>query len=305
MTTKAYLVSWIGKGNIIWTPLKEQAGGGFGIDSAIAGPLRHALDIASNNSPTANAIQGILDPTMSKLGAIQSSINLASGLLVFTTGLQIFTLTQTMRIMHTVKEIDRKVSLIEGKFELHFMDRSLDFFLHSHENTTGLISPVASGLEEDCYNALQVLLDNPDLKIPAYLQLKLTSQAKSIELWNQMLYSVIHDGSLPRISDDRLAKWVKETELAAKSLPTGGYTSQESILEQCKKLVEPENAKSSWFSGENKKPLVVQALSGKNIDRLYPVTLLVRELQAARDLSEALEDKMSNTDEKLLLLKVS
>lgn len=306
MTTKAYLVSWLGKGNIVWTPLQETAKGSFSLDMAADGPVRHALDIAANHSELAASIQKFADPTLAGINAIQSTVNLTVNLAICTVGLQLATLTQTYRILQSVKEVDRKVSMISGKFELHFLERSIDFFLQSHQNANGLISPVAAALEEDCYNALQAIADNGDLRVPAYLRFKLTTQAKAIESWNQLLYSVIHDGSLPKVSNERLVKWVNETDPTTKSLPHGGYASQAEILAVWEDKIKSAKKESTWLKDifkSDDRPLLAKALAKDNFERSYPVILLAREIQNALSFAEALEEKIKINKDQPLLIK--
>lgn len=306
MTSKAYLVSWLGKGNIVWTPIDSNTSSGVNLFNQADGPIRHALDLASQDSELASHLQQIVDPSMAGLNAIQTTVNLAAGLSICTVGLQMATLTQTFRMMQTIREVDRKVGLIDGKFELHFLDRSLDFFLQSHQNAAGLFTPIAAALEEDCYNAMQTLVAHEDLKIPSYLRLKLLSQAQAIESWNQLQYSVIHDGSLPKVSENRIDKWVRETDLTTKSLPPGGYASQASILESCRKSIANATRSDNWLTKFNKsgqRTLLEKALSPDVFERVYPVLLLAREIQATLEYAEALEEKLLTDPTKRLLIR--
>ncbi len=309
MTAKAFLVSWLGKGNIVWTPLEETAKGAFSLGMAADGPMRHAIDLASNHPTIAANIQKFLDPTMAGISAIQSTVDLAANLAICTVGLQLATLTQTYRILQSVREVDRKISVISGKFELHFLDRSVDFFLQSHQNNAGLIAPVAAALEEDCYNALQAIVNNEDLRVPAYLSFKLTTQAQAIESWNQLLYSVIHNGSLPRVSTERLEKWVKETDPTTKSLPHGGYASQADILKIWEETIHLTKKDSNWLKEMFKsddRPLLAKAIAKEHFHRAYPVILLAREIQNALSFAEALEEKIKiNKDQPLLIKSAS
>lgn len=308
MTSKAYLVSWLGKGNIVWTPLEESGDGGYVVQTLAEVPMRHLVDVAASNPDIATSLFKVGDSGLTAVNAIQSTVNLTAGLSIIAVGLQLTTLTNTLRVLQKVREVDRKVSVINGKFEMHFLDRSLDFCLQAHQGVTGLIPPVMASLEEDCYNAMQAIVAMDDLQIPAYLRFKLTTQAQAIESWNQLMYSVLHNGACPQVSPERLARWVKQTNPTTKSLPPGGYASQAQILaawEEClDSSVKGSNLVEKIFKSDGR-PLLAKALSKGNFERAYPVILLAREIQNALSFSEALEEKIKGENFQPLLIKAA
>ena len=308
MTSKAYLVSWLGQGRIIWTPLEQTAAGGLTLPSILEGPVKAALDVAAKNAKVAADVQHLFDPTTFALNQIQTTVNIASNLAMLSVGLQLAGLTQGLRLLQQVKEVDRKIAVISGKFELHFLERSLDFFLDSHKNHVGLISQGSAALEEDCYNAVQALVDNHDLKVPAYLRFKMITQAQAIQAWNELVYSIVHDGSLPRISTERLERWVREADPTTKSLPPGGYAAQSEILAIWQTLIDSTQESSNWINRifkNDSRPLLARALSKSNFERAYPVILLAREIQNALSFAEALEEKLKLQKNTSILIKAS
>ncbi len=305
MTEKAYLVSWLGKGNITWTPLQESINGTFSLDPLATGPVKNLLNAAGQHSNAGAMLQQLFDPTMSKLNAIQSQVHLATQLTICTVGLQLATLVAVYKLTQKVTEINRKMEVIKGKLDLHFLERSLDFFLDTHENVTGANIAVCAALEADCYNALSALVSAPDLRIPAYLQYRLSAQAQTIESWNQFLYAVIHNGVINYASPERLEKWVKETDPTTKSLPHGGYASQSDVLMTWNLISKSKKKDGGIFSDffAEEKSVLAKAMSPENFDRCYPALLLAKEIQNLMSFSEALEDKLVKQEEHSMLVK--
>ncbi len=308
VTTKAYLVSWLGKGQIVWEPLEQATLSNYSLAQVAVSPARHALNVLAENSVSASTIQSLIDPVMSKLSDIESIVSITAGLSALSAGLSIANLVQSFRMTAQLADLDRKMAAISGKFDLHFLDQSLDFFLSNHAHSKGLIASVANALEADCYNALQALVGHKDLQIPAYLNLKITSQAKAIESWNRFQYSVLHNGALPVISQERIATWLKSGEGHQRLMPSGGYAPQELILQAVSHLQQVETKSMSKITSvfaSGGSTLMDRAISPENFARASSVVLLARELQAAQTLSESLEDKIVATPNKAMMVKAS
>jgi hypothetical protein len=302
MTTRAYLVSWLGKGNIIWTPLTETASGAFSIDPNFFGPARYALQVAAERSEIVQQVQKIFDPSMALLGNIRDVVTLSAGLSALSVGLQVANLTMTYRILGAVQRIDERVKEINGKFELHFLDRSLDFFMQCHEGSIGLVPAAAAALEEDCYNALQELMNNKSLRVPAYLRVKLESQAFAIEACNRLMYSILHNGALPIISEDRLDQWVMEVKSMTRNLPVGIYAPQEEVLKAWGRRLSSD---PKWSPDPKDDSLLAKSVDRKQFERTRPVVLLARELQMAQTYLGNLEDRLTALPTKALQIKAA
>jgi hypothetical protein len=300
MTSKAYLVSWLGKGNIVWTPL-EQASNGFSLSSALSGPLRSALDAGAGQTEALRLVQKILDPSMAMLNGIQTTVSVAAGFAVVGVGLQLAALAAVYRLSQKVERIDQKVKEIGGKFELHFLDRSIDHFLQWHQSATGLIPSAAIALEEDCYIALQELVGNKNLKLPSYLKLKIQSVAEAMDAYSRFLYATIHNGSLPVLADDRIRGWISEGRSIQKTAPVGGFVPQKLVLET---WIQQLAADPKW-KPENDGTLLTKSLERGAIERALPVSLLALQVTQALALSNSLEDQVQKAPERSLIVKVA
>ena len=300
MTSKAYLVSWLGKGNIVWTPL-EQTQGGLNLSSISTGPLRNILDAGAANSDALKSIQKMLDPSMALLNSVHTTVQVTAGLAAASVGLQIAVLVAVYRLSQKVERIDQKVKEIGGKFELHFLDRSLDHFLQWHQGVAGLVPSAAVALEEDCYIALQELFENRNLKIPAYLKLKLLSVAEALDAYSRFLYAVIHNVSIPVLGNDRIKAWIQEGKSIQRTAPVGGFISQNSVLtawmEQLK--VDPK------WKPEDDGTLLSKSLSRNIIDRTHPVSLLALHVTQALSLINSLEDQVQKSPELSMIVRVA
>lgn len=300
MTTKAYLVSWLGKGNIVWTPL--ELGG-----SALGFPPGTTTAAVLAAKAAGGMLQKIASGTT--LNAIQNVVTLSAGLSAVGAALSLGTLIQAALIYRKLGTIEDRLKQVQGKFELHFLDRSLDHFEAVHGSFAGLVPASAAALDEDLESALKALVDTKELRVPGYMKLRLYAASTATEQWNRMLYTIIHDGALPEVSDERLQKWVAETDIPDQlGLPRGGYTSQARILSEWGTLISSEGPKSKSLlehllgADDADQPPMSQAMSRKHFDRTRPVVEMLRELRVAGEQAAALEDKLLASDQKCLLL---
>lgn len=300
MTSKAYLVSWLGQGNIVWTPL-EQVSSGLSLSPTGMGPLRAALDAGAGNMETLRFVQRIMDPTIAALNGIQTTVTLAAGLAAVGVGLQLTTLAAIYRLSQRVERIDQKIKEIGGKFELHFLDRSIDQFLQWHQGATGLVPAAAAALEEDCYIALQEIVSNKNLKLPGYLKLKLLSVAEALDAYSRFLYAVIHNGSIPVLADDRIKAWIHEGKSIQKTAPVGGFIPQRRVVD----LWSAQLAADQKWKPENDGSLLSKSLDRGGIERALPVTLLALQVTQALALSNGLEDQVRQATDMTLVVKAS
>lgn len=300
MTTKAYLVSWLGKGNIIWTPLEQASNGGLSINPSWQTPLRGILDAGAAQSEVLRTAQRILDPSMAALSSIQSTVNLGIGLAVLGVGLQLVTLAGIYRVSKKLDRIDQQIKVIGGKFEVHFLDQSVDQFLAWHHGVAGLIPAAGVALEEDCHNALDELIANKNLRLPGYLKLKVASVVDAIDSYSRFLYAVIHNGSVPQISDDRIKTWILESRSIQKGSLFGGFIPQRRVLELWCQQLEDKKWKPELDDSRLSK-----ALDRNNIERTMPVVLLAMHLSQALALSSSVEEKVQTTPDLAMLVKTA
>lgn len=299
MTSKAYLVTWLGKGNITWTPL-ESATTGLTINPSWSGPLRSVLDTGAAHSDVLAVAQRVLDPSMAALSAIQSTVSVAAGLAAVGVGLQLTTLAAVYRVAKNLERVDQQLKVIGGKFELHFLDQSIENFLTWHQSNTGLIPAAAAALEEDCHNALDELVANKNLRLPGYLKLKLASLAEAIDAYSQFLYAVIHNGSVPHISEDRLREWLLDTRSVQKGSIVGGFVSQRRVLDLWTKQLEDKKWKPDLDESRLSK-----ALDRGAIERTHAVLLLAMQIAQAIALSAGVEDKLRSTSDLALVVRAA
>lgn len=300
MTSKAYIVSWLGQGNIVWTPL-EQTSSGLTLSSTLSGPLRAALNTGAGNSEALRFVQRIMDPSLAALNGIQTTVTVAASLAAVGVGLQLTALAAIYRLSQRVERIDQKIKEIGGKFELHFLDRSIDQFLQWHQNATGLVPAAAAALEEDCYIALQELVGNRNLKLPGYLKLKLMSVAETLDAYSRFLYSVIHNGSIPVLADDRIKSWISEGKSIQKTAPVGGFLPQRRVLD----LWSAQLVSEQKWKPENDGTLLSKSLDRGCIERALPVSLLALQVTQALALSNSLEDQLQQASNKTIVVKAS
>ena len=299
MTTKAYLVSWLGKGNIIWTPL-EQASSGFSVNPLWAGPLRSILDAGAAQSEVLRNAQRVLDPSLAVMSSIQGTVTVAAGLAAAGVGLQIATLAAVYRMSQRIERVDQKVKVLGGKFELHFLDQSIEHFLGWHQSAAGLIPAAGVALEEDCYNALDELVGSKNLKLPGFLKLKLSSVAEAIDAYSRFLYAVIHNGSVPVLPDDRIKKWISESRSIQKASLVGGYVPQRRVLELWMQQLDDKKWKPDTDDSR-----LSRALERGTIERTLPVVLLALQITQALALSASVEDKVQASPDLALLVKAA
>jgi hypothetical protein len=302
MTTKAYLVSWLGKGNINWTPL-EQVNNGYSIPTAFEGPLRASLDMAAQNSDKLSQVQKIIDPSLAQIGNIQNAVSITQNMVALTVGLQMGTLALTYKNYLMIKEVQRDVKEIKGKFELHFLDRSLDYFIENHKVSIGVIPSVLYALEKDIFIALQELVNNGKLSLPNYLEHKVTVMTHSLQSWNEVVYSTIHNGNIHKLSEGSIKEWIERTKNIANRSPDGGYVEQSLVLREWVHFLKNNKEEKSWFS--DNKSLMEKAISKDNFEICRSIVNLAREIQYTSELYHALSDKFEAQDEPFILLKAS
>lgn len=307
MTSKPYLVSWLGNGRIIWTPLKNEAAG-YVLDPSITGPARAGLDLLAKHSEHTKIVQSLLDPAMSKIGNLQNMVQLTTNLGMLTVGLQLAQMIQIQILTVKLNRIEKKINLINGKFDLHFLDRSIEYFENQIEGEIGVPACLADALREDGYRALDQMMKTSDLEIPAYLRIKLTMIAKSFEAWTEFLYAVLHGGAVPRMDGEGIKKMITEKHWPIKDLPTGHYVTQGQILEAWSHhILTQDQGPTRWWEsilpkGKSDQPLIEGALVPKHFDRCRPLIQLVREIETAQALMDGIEQKIVNSTEKALLI---
>lgn len=302
-TTKAYLVSWLGKGNIHWTPL-ELANNNLTVPSVLDGPLRASLDMAAQNSEKLSQIQKVLDPTLAQIGSIQNAVSITQNMVALTVGLQMGSLALAYKNSLMIKEVQRDVKEIKGKFELHFLDRSLDYFISNHKEATGVIPSILYALEKDLFVALQELVNNSKLVLPNYLEHKVTVLTNTLQAWNEVVYSVIHNGNIHKLSESSIQEWIERTKNIANRSPDGGYVDQSMVLNKWEVFLKSNKEEKSWFSSDNK-TLMEKAISKENFEICHSIVNLAREIQYTSELYHALSDKFESQEEPFILLKAS
>lgn len=304
MTTKAYLVSWLGKGKIHWTPL-EQASNTYNVLPGFDGPLKAALDLGAENSALIAKVQSILDPTLTKITSIQNAVSVTQNLVALNLGLSITSLALAYKNHLALKQIDRGVKEIKGKFELHFLDRSLEYFLENHKEAIGIIPSVLYSLERDVYVALQEVVDNSKLNLPSYLDHKILTLSSSIRAWNQVVYSAIHSGSIHSLSPQLIDEWISKQKNIANRSPEGGFSDQGLVLQRWEHFLIEYQEDKSWFNFGSDKNLMEKALSKDVFVRSKNLIELAREIDYCSRLNHSLSDKMENQEEPVLVLEAS
>jgi hypothetical protein len=302
MTTKAYLVSWLGKGNIKWTPL-DQVNQSFNIPGIEQGPLRAALDMASTNSEKVASLQALIDPAMSKISSIQNTVQLTQNMMAIGLGLQVATIALTFKNYLMIKEVRRDVKEIKGKFELHFLDKSLDYFVDCHKDATGITPSVLYSLEKDLFVAIQELVENK-ITLPSYLQHKILVLTNTLRVWNEVIYSTIHDGKIHKLSVESIREWIQKKKTIANCSPNGGFTDQSLVLSEWELYMKDTEEDKSLFSSD-KRILMERAISKTNFERTATVVELAREIQYSAELNNALADKLEKQEIPALILKAS
>ena len=295
MTSKAYLVSWLGKSNIQWTPL-EQSSNGFNMGADSTKKLNSAINFFKGNIETFSRLN-------SNLSSIQHTVTITQSMVAMTAGLQIVNLALTYKNYLVTKEIQRDVKEIKGKFEIHFLDQSIDYFIDNHKDLSGIIPSILYALEKDAFISLQELVENKSLVIPSYLEHKVYVITNSLRAWNEVVYATIHEGSIHKQSSEHIQKWVERTKNIANRSPDGGYVDQSIVLNEWAKFVRTHKEETSLFGTD--KNLMEKAISKDNFDRCCPIINLAREIQYASDLYHSLEDKLTSQNEPFLLIKTS
>ena len=239
---------------------------------------------------------------MGKLGSLQNSVTITQNLLGLSVGLQIPALVLAYKNQILLKEIKRDVKEIKGKFEIHFLDRSLDYFLSTHRESCGVILPVLNVLEKDVFIALQELTESSRLMLPNFLEHKLISFTQSLKAINEVIYGAIHDGAVHPISRDSVKQWIERNQNIANRSPDGGYLDQVLVTDEWANFLDSKEQERSWFSSE-KKNLIERSISKENFERCRRLVTLARELQYASDLSQSLANKIEKFEFPALLIR--
>jgi hypothetical protein len=297
VTSKAYLVSWLGKGNIIWTPL-EQSKDHLSMQPILDAPLRAVLNAGAGHHESLRLLQQFFDPSLAALNQIKNIVEINSSLGVLGVGLQIATLVSIYQMTQKLDRIDEKLKVLGGKFELHFLDQSICHFLSCHEKITGLLSASAAALEEDCHNALDELISIKSLNIPGYLKLKLASVAHALENYNRFLYAVLHNGSVPIISDERITKFIDDGGKVHQANIVGGFVPQKRLLEIWSEKIQDKKWK---FTTDDTR--FDRAMDRLSIQRTLPVSLVAMLLKQSLALSNSIEDQLQSLPNHSLVIK--
>jgi hypothetical protein len=264
MTTKAYIVSWLGKGKITWKPISQN-------------------DLSNVN--------------------LKDAVNLSQSMLAISCELQIVNIAFTVKSYLLVKEIQRDVKEIKGKFEILFLDKSIDYFIDCHQNMTGIIPSVLFSLERDVFISLQSLVENRNLDVPSYLDHKISVLASTLKSWNEVLYATIHNGAIPKHSNEHIQLWIERIKNIANRSPDGGYVDQALVLTEWGKFIQNQKEEKSWFGAEQ--TLMEKAISKENFNKCKSHINLAREIQYSAELFHSLEDKLCSQAEPIILIKTA
>lgn len=270
MTTKLYEVTWGGNGNIVWKPLENSTAGA----STIA----------------------------------DSTINLTRSLQIFDIGLNVLNVGLSAAILSKVNKIDEKVEKINAKFDLLFLDKSIEYFLNRTKENVFLNQENLNILENDLLNALCSIETSKDLRVPAYLSHKIYLISEAVSQINEAVYMILHNGSAPRVKGSEIDNWVHDKGAEIDLLPNGGFASQAEILNAVEKVLSSKETPfldKFKISSKSRHGIMVRVLSEPTFFEVaHPLILLLRELRLASTFFTRLEQEISKREGKILL-KVS
>ena len=276
MTTGVFKVTWGGRGNIVWERLADSP---------------EQLNLMSNALTIS-----------SQVGAIAS---------VFTAGLSLVTVAQNARIMAQLSAMQKDVSSLKARFDLLFLDRSLDYFEDSHRNRIGIDVNIAEALRQDCLNALSQMVGDKSLSVPAFLRHRCLAYSSAMNQFNHLIYAVLHDGVVNYLDSNSLKSWAKNVPSLKGVSPDGGFVSQNELL-QCwheELAVRDATKKSSSIvdrlSSKEAPALTDEACSVAHFDRCAEVVLLLREIEVYIRYAHLLSSKKPLNAAREVILKLA
>jgi|GEM_PF-5305120 len=269
-TSKIYKITWGGNGRIRWDLLSP------------AGDTEVISKIASNAIPLTQSLE------------------------VFNVGLNLVNVGLSVPILAKVSKIDEKMDKVNAKFDLLFLDKSLDYFLLSCRQSLGKENLIV--LENDLLNALGSLETTGDLRIPAFLSHKIYQISEGLAQLNETLYTLLHNGALPRVSSKELKLWIDNKGADIDLLPAGGFSTQAEILKTIETCFEKkEKAFLDHFKAipKTKRGIIARALSNDQfLSRSHPLVLMLREIRLFDTLQSRMEKPLMEAPENIIYLKI-
>lgn len=240
-------------------------------------------------------------------GQVQNAMQIANNASsILAAGFSIASVIQNQIIIHKINAIAKDVKQIKARFDLLFLDRSIDYFIEGHANRVGLDRSLLGALIEDCGNALVQVVENPELYVPGFLRHRLQVLSQALYKFNELHYAVLHKGELNTLEVARVESWAKGIKSLQGANPDGGLCKQVVIIESWRKeMATRESQKGTGmripFSRDDRPVADVAVLPG-NIERSVDVLTLWREADTAARLYDVLDDRLKLATEPLLLL---
>ena len=274
MASGVYKVTWGGPGNIVWEKLGESV-------QQIAN-VREVVSISSSVAAASSTI-----------GA----------------GLSLVSVIQNAMILTKLSSLQNDVSNMKARFDLLFLDRSLDYFESAHDRVLGVDANIAEALQQDCLNALAQLVQDKSLSVPAFLRHRCLAFTGGINQFSQLLYAMLHEGNVNLLEGEAVRAWTKKISSLQGVSPDGGYVSQSDLLlAWTQELSQREFSKKSGslverFSSKDQ-AVVDEACSHANFERCSEVLSLFREIEAYIRYCNILSAKPAKQNDRALVFKL-
>ncbi len=238
-----------------------------------------------------------------------NAINFSAAIPILDVGLNVLNVVLSAKLLVKVNKIDEKVDKINAKFDLLFLDKSIDYFLQNKGLNQMPSQEALNILENDLFNALCAVESTKDLRIPAFLAHKILVLAEGISQINQTIYMILHNGSVPRLSEKELEDWVKEKGSGIDLLPSGGFASQEDILEVVDRILSDKETPflEKFKIGFKSRDGVLGRVLG-NLEQFqvaHPLVLLLREMKLVKSFRERLAIEVKAKGGKIMLINVA
>lgn len=241
----------------------------------------------------AGSPQGVKNLALSKrLDIVDNSLNLTSSF-------------QENQFKMIAQKISDDLSIIKGQNEILFLSNSINYFIDSHRNRTGIDRGISYALQYDLVAVYNHLKKNKDLRFPGYLQHQIISLAETIKDLNIFYVSILQDGFVPvfdkqSVEEDLMKEFGVESR---KGDFTASYIPFEIKNEILVENALKSNKKNTSFFNYLKERLTLSDYKEEQDYSHFALTVLKEELLANEQLEYQIMKRLSSIPEREFYVK--
>ena len=223
-----------------------------------------------------------------------NTLRLSKNLPIVENGLNLPLSYQRNQSLKFTNKISSDIDVVKGQNEILFLSNSINYFIESHKNRTGIDRGISYALQYDIQAVCNHLKKNPDIRFPGYLLHQLIGLNQTIEELNIFYNAILHDGRVYSHEDTvHYREIYDETFGIENKKQQGEYIPHTLLLEWNRDLALKNVGHKATGLFESVKGLVTkeqqQQLNDDAHDALY---LLKAELESNESLEKKIKRKI-------------